>query len=160
MIAPCWGMESFAHMMKQVNGTMSRLRIVRLVTVEQSDVLKVYGPWGIPECHTPFFLKHNETENIPYLVTRLKLTQATIYPSTMNGSLYSGVKGPMLHACHSSQPRHKNIQGHTTTTVSVCALPEASGIHRCFHRNLCTVRRWANCFWRKQIQLPRSFVVP
>lgn len=53
-----------------------------LVTVEHSDVLKVYGPWGIPECHTPFFLKHHETENIPYLVTRLKLTQATIYPST------------------------------------------------------------------------------
>lgn len=54
--------------------------------------------------------------------------QASTLPP--DGGLPRGVEGPLLHAHYSPQPRHKNKQvSMVSTTVSMCVLPEPSGIH-------------------------------
>lgn len=122
------------------NSVTSNCRAVRYTARGESQNVTPHffiAPWNWKHSLSCHEIKINTGDYLP--------KHKAMCTKLLNRSLYSGVKGPTLHACHSSQPGHKNIHGHTTTTVSVCALPEASGIHRCFHRNLCTVQCWANC---------------
>lgn len=141
----------------------------RCVAAPSEGVGSIQSIWpcGKSRNGTPrIFFTTPEKNCIPYLITWLKLAQVRSYRALLNGCLCGGGEGPacgytraILLCPHTKKPH----RGKNTVSVSVHALPEPSGIHRRFHRNLPThssllCRR--SRYRRKQLQLLRSFVVP